>query len=92
MQNYKYRNQELSMDELKPILDYINQGKYPESFLEAVICNNLLEALEDADETEYENLHAFVGYFCHEAPSNCWGSKEKMEAWIEKKLAERKGD
>lgn len=61
---------------------YINNGIRPGSFLEAVICNDLFTAVGKADEENLENLPAYAAYFYNEAPSACWGSKEKMEAWI----------
>lgn len=70
---------------------YINKGIVPGSFLKAVICNDLREAVGCADDENLENLPAFVMYFYNEAPGSCWGSKEKMYAWAETKMNE-KGD
>jgi len=67
------------------ITRYIEQGIRPGRFLQAVICNDLHEALSQADDENFTNISAFVSYFYNEAPSGCWGSPEKMEAWIESK-------
>jgi len=61
---------------------YIDERVRPGDFLQAVISNNLKEAVWRADEENINNLPAYVSYFYNEAPSNCWGSKEKMENWI----------
>ena len=61
---------------------YINDKINPGDFLQAVICNDLREAVGRADDENIRNLPAYVAYFYNEAPSLCWGSKEKMEAWL----------
>lgn len=52
------------------------------SFLEAVISNNLKEAVGRADEHNMPLLHLYVKYLYNEAPASCWGSPEKYEYWI----------
>ena len=64
---------------------YVEQGIPPGDFLTAVIQNNLFEAVGRADEENMENLPAYVAFFYNECPRLCWGSEEKMEAWIESK-------
>ena len=61
---------------------YIEQGISPGGFLTAVICNNLSEGLIRADENNGAKLKEWVQWFYSEAPSPCWGSKEKMEVWM----------
>lgn len=61
---------------------YIERGIEPGGFLCAVIENDLKEAVGRADEENMANLPAFVSYFYNEAPSVCWGSPEKMVAWL----------
>jgi hypothetical protein len=60
---------------------WIEQGIEPGSFLCAVIRNELVEAFIAADTYN----RTAMGYFClflrHEAPPECWGSREKMDAW-----------
>ena len=64
------------------IARYIEQGIPPGSFLQAVITNDLRRAVEQADDENLMNLPAYMAYFYHEAPSDCWGSPEKMKAWL----------
>ena len=64
---------------------YIEHGIPPGDFLTAVICNDLFEAISRADDTNMRNLPAYIGYFYNKAPSECFGSKEKMDAWIKAK-------
>ena len=61
---------------------YINHKIKPGGFLRAVISNNLKDAVGMADDENLANLPAYVSYFYNEAPSDCWGSEEKLNAWI----------
>ena len=65
------------------LLNYVERGIPPGDFLTAVICNDLFEAIGRADETNTNNLPAYIGWFYNEAPSRCWGSKKLFEEWIE---------
>jgi len=63
---------------------YINHGIPPGSFLRAVLENNLLGAFSKADET---NRHAMYEWACvlNTLPLNCWGSEEKVLAYMKSK-------
>ena len=61
---------------------YIDDRIKPGRFLTAVICNNLSDAVGQADDENMDNLPAYVAYFHNEAPAPCWGSKKKMEEWL----------
>ena len=61
---------------------YINHGVPPGDFLTAVICNDLRDACGRADDENRYLLWDYVLFFHNEAPSSCWGSPEKMRAWI----------
>ena len=70
------------------ILRYLEKGIRPGDFLTAVICNDLRGALAHADDINIVLLPNYVRYFNWEAPSECWGSPEKMKKWILKRRAE----
>lgn len=74
---------------IRSINRYINEGRKPGRFLTAVICNNLFDAVGQADDNNMPNIPAFVSYFYNEAPSLCWGSEENMKAWIKQKKEEK---
>ncbi len=61
---------------------YIEERILPGDFLRAVICNNLKEAVMYADGENISNLPAYASYFYSHTPIACWGSEEKMKAWI----------
>ena len=61
---------------------YIEQGIPPESFLTAVICNDLFGAYRRADDINQAAMRDWVVFFHNEAPGGCWGSPDHMNAWI----------
>ena len=61
---------------------YIENRMKPGSFLEAIICNDLKEAVARADDFNIRNIPAYVEFFYNRAPINCWGSTEKYLNWI----------
>ena len=84
----KYQFQYLGMiipDRMRSKLEnYLIRGIPEGDFLSAVISNNLKEAVVWADDENIRVLPAYVNFFYNHAPPACWGSEEKMEAWIER--------
>ena len=80
--NYIFRDFYIPEYMMEGIRRYIDHGQRPGRFLTAVICNDLREACAMADDVNIRNLPAYVAYFYNEAPSPCWGSREKMDEWI----------
>lgn len=68
------------------IESYIERGVIPGDFLQAVICNDLKNAVGYADDENIQNLPAYVGYFYNNAPIGCWGSKNAMKIWAKSKI------
>ena len=60
---------------------WIDLGIIPESFLQAVLENDLKRAVTLADEENLANLPAYIGYFYNEAPSGCSGSLKAVAHW-----------
>jgi len=63
--------------------DYVERGYKPGSFLRAVLSNDLVEAFGHADLTNLDHMRAWALWLFNEAPSMCWGSPERVAAWIE---------
>ena len=80
---YTFRHWTIRPDMMAAIQRYVVDRLPPGDFLTAVICNDLKEAVGRADDDNLANLVAFVSYFYNEAPSSCWGSKAKMDAWLD---------
>lgn len=64
------------------LVRYIQSGEEPGSFLRAVLENNLRDAVGGADAVNSKLLFVYVHYLYNEAPSLCWGSPERVRAWI----------
>lgn len=75
---------------------YIEKGIRPGEFLCAVISNDLKNSVGLADFINKERLPDYVTFFYSYAPAQCWGSPEKMEAWIKsgglKGIASQQGE
>lgn len=61
---------------------YIEEGVEPGSFLRAVLENNLMEALGRADHVNRDSLFDYGNFLYNEAPPPCYGSAEKVSAWL----------
>lgn len=61
---------------------YVTDGIQPGHFLTAVLSNNLIEACKRADSTNLTLLPAYASYLYNDVPSSCWGSPEKVAAWL----------
>lgn len=72
----------LTLENLK---NYVTEHVPVGHFLEAVLTNNLRNAVAHADPDNLNNLRAIVR-FCHwEIPGRCWGSPEAYDDWVRNK-------
>ena len=60
---------------------YIENGIGAGHFLTAVLSNDLFGAVSHADPKSLEALSDIVKWLYNEAPSTCWGSKERVQEW-----------
>lgn len=67
---------------LRAIARYIEERILPGSFLTAVLKNNLADAVGRADEENSRALHAIVRLMYNHVRGDCWGSQEKVTAWL----------
>ena len=61
---------------------YINDHIQPGHFLTAALSNELLETFMRADSINLYQINALVDWLYNECPHNCWGSPEKVRAWL----------
>lgn len=66
------------------IKNYIENGIPNGSFVTAILANDLREACGRADAWNSRALVTIVSWFWNFAPSPCWGSQEKVTAWLAK--------
>ena len=71
------------------LLEYIEHGRPVGDFLFAVLENNLREAFWKADEINQAALRQYIDYLYGYCPSQCWGSRAKVNAWIEKRSLDK---
>lgn len=64
---------------------YIDYGVHPGGFLTAVLENNFVRAVGSADETNLRFIRDWALWAYNDIPSACWGTVEKVDAWITKK-------
>lgn len=60
---------------------WIERGISPGSFGRAILDNDLAGACGKADTINQNHIFSTVAWFYNFAPSSCWGSREKTEAW-----------
>ena len=63
---------------------YVMHGMQPGSFLTAVLTNDLSEAFSRADDDNAAAMQGWVRFLYNYVPSNCKGSAELVNAWIER--------
>lgn len=63
---------------------WIERGILPGGFLTAVLRNDLMGALGRADSTNIDRLKDYGMFLYNEAPSDCFGSDEKVQKWEER--------
>ena len=68
---------------------YISKGAKLGQFLSALVCNEFWQAAQLVDDDQRENLWDIMQWFCLNAPSQCWGSLERRDAWMAARAAER---
>ena len=61
---------------------YINHRIKPGSFMTAVLANDLIEAVGKSDPRNIKNIPAYVYFLYIFAPPECFGSYEKVKAWL----------
>jgi hypothetical protein len=63
------------------LVRYFSDGIMPGSFLQAVLCNDLIEAVRRADPSSRSALPSLIDFLMMHAPAQAWGSRERVLAW-----------
>lgn len=79
--NYTFRGCVIPERMAGGLARWIEHGVLPGEFLQAVLRNDLREAVGRADAENLAALPAYIGYLYNEAPGGCWGSLEHMTKW-----------
>lgn len=65
-----------------PLERYIEDRIPTGGFLMAVLSNDLRGSLSRADLHNRNNIFQIVSWLYNNAPSDCWGSADKVSAWL----------
>ena len=84
MSEYSFYGRSIPDNMMAGIRRYIERRIIPGDFLQSIICNDLGKACGYADEDNLWIIPVYVNYFYNHAPTSCWGSKQKMIAWLGK--------
>jgi hypothetical protein len=79
--NYTFRGVSIPARMAPDLQRWIERGELPGDFLQAVLRNDLREAVGRADAENLIALPAYIGYLYNEADPRCYGSPEKVKAW-----------
>jgi len=77
-----------TLDALKA---YVEHGIPPGDFVRAVLENRFVEVVCRADDNNTVALREIAWWVYNEAPTACWGNREKVDVWIEAKQLVREG-
>jgi len=67
------------------VADYIFFGIEPGGFLYAILSNDLYGACRRADDINAVCIFAYMFFLHNYAPSECFGSEERVQAWTKKR-------
>jgi len=74
------------------IIQFVVNGTRPGDFLQAVLRNDLLEAVTRADSDNLRDLRDITKFVYNCAPAKCWRTPEKVNGWIEAGGLKGQGD
>jgi hypothetical protein len=66
---------------LGAMIRWIEHAIPADSFMQAVIENNLKAAVQNADNDNIHLIPLYVSWLYSNAPANCWGSLRNTECW-----------
>jgi len=61
---------------------YVERGVPGGSFFTSLVENNLVMSFSKADAVNLAYMEKWCTWLYWEAPSTCWGSLEKSQAWV----------
>jgi hypothetical protein len=65
------------------LVSYLEHKIMPGDFLLHVLSNNLRGAIQAADDHNLWLVPVYVAFLYNHADSRAWGSKEKVEVWLD---------
>ena len=62
---------------------YLEYGNHPGGFMQAVLTNDLFDAVQRADDTSLPFLSEVCELVYNCVDGRAWGDREKVDAWME---------
>lgn len=62
---------------------YVRKGVAPGHFMTALFANDFMAAIGRADEKNQSAIIDWARFIYNAVPSNCWGSTERVQKWVE---------
>jgi len=72
---------------LEGLRAYVCNGRAGGGFLAAVLSNDLMRAIGQADDANQRALAAICNFLWNRCPVGCWGSPENYQQWLAEKPA-----
>ena len=83
IRDFRFRGWRIPEHMILAVLSYFNDHIQPGDFLSAILVNDFMLAWRSADDRNVAALQVWGAFLYNEAPSNTYGSHEKVKAWIE---------
>lgn len=84
MTDHKEKIRMLPAHMRESVLDYIETGAPVGGFLTALLSNDLRGTFERADEQNRAAVFVYLSFLYNHAPSQCWGSPQRLRDWQER--------
>lgn len=66
---------------------YLENGIPPGSFMRALLCNDLMDACQRADDSNRAAIFEWASWLYNHAPSGSYGSREAYTEWLDQRRA-----
>jgi len=81
--NFVSKNgQTMSTPSIHALAKYVYERVPPGGFLQAVLINDLISAVAQADEENIEKIPAYIEFVYNHIPHAAWGTPKKVNDWI----------
>ena len=75
------------------VIGYLTgEQPYVGGFLDALLKNDLRRTVIRADPQNAECLSVWIRFLINHAPSQCWGSPDKVSAWQDRRMSTSRAD
>lgn len=85
LRGFQYLGQSVPSHMHRGLLAYLDSGLVPGQFLRSVLEGDLFQAYVYADSDNLKNMAAYVAFLMQHADPASFGSKEKVNHWLDSK-------